>query len=380
MNTVKSLFGNHPCEKLKFNSRQFPVLFIDASDELSEVCIDISAEDLAVCSMAPFEQLGEIYKVSKIIISDEEKMRTKDYSKVLEGLESKIDNSIWLDCGRIDSIIAEILGRRFPSANRLKDIDLIIKTIRDNALHSSNLFEYDNDLRRLFYELCDILRIEWRNFPEEGLADSVIILLEKLKERLNRQRLNEEIMGKIEKLHNKKTMSYSILGEYISATREIILYHNNIKRADPKNEELLTLVVLIHESVHAMLDSNGWYEETLEEPLTEYGMLNACKYLDQIFSKCMLTPYALANVYKKQSGKPIWHYGFGAYIFMVGADRDISEVSPLLKRYRNAKGDYPGMLNDLNAYLEEVFSCSDDYPVTEQKAMLAHIKKYLWFR
>lgn len=157
-----------------------------------------------------------------------------------------------------------------------------------------------------------------------------------------------------------------ILGEYISSSKKVILYHNSIISDNSINSDNLLAIVYVHEMMHAYLDRGSVkeYFDKIEEPIVEYAMLNFFKAFDK-----SICAEAEKYVKEKQQVLGIAHYGFGYCIFKN------PNGTNWLEDYRNAKNSLVKTDPDVAAYLE--YWKTGIYPEKKEKECLEALYKAL---
>lgn len=148
----------------------------------------------------------------------------------------------------------------------------------------------------------------------------------------------EDLMGRIRDIENHITkcrisgrdsifVEIELLGYYTrsgkSGKREIVLLMGTLEKYDPE----LTLVVFVHELMHAFFDSHKEehpYCPAIEEPVAEYGMLCFIEMYERMSPSKNILAFALKHVRAKRNKIGLCHYGFGSYLFdkknSLGAD------------------------------------------------------------
>jgi hypothetical protein len=159
-----------------------------------------------------------------------------------------------------------------------------------------------------------------------------------------------------------------ILGEYDHTNKRVILYNDNIRQANPYNDEFRTncifSVVYVHEMIHAYLDKGKNVIEEIEEPIVESAMLEFFQNYDKDIYE-----FAKQDVEAKQFKSGLIHYGFGYYIFKN------PNGTNWLKDYRYAKNSLVKTDPNVVAYLD--YWKMGIYPEKKEKECLVALYKAL---
>ncbi len=177
--------------------------------------------------------------------------------------------------------------------------------------------------------------------------------------------------------------SNTLLGKYVSNTKTVYLYKDNIRIWGHGEELELLCAVYVHEMFHAYFDMVPHQTiSEIEEPIVECSTL--C-FLE-LFDSAICNVYLDHHVRRKQQSSAICYYGFGAYLYenrsldwmklyQNGFGKIIAN-SPIVEQYKNKffpayrfaeeQSTMDILYSILNPQSKAVFDKSDQFLIIEE--------------
>lgn len=321
-----------------------------------------------------FKDMGDVEGeglVSEIVFSDKEPCY--DFSAFLAKLERETyeedterERFIWARLAEFKDMADYVKRGR----GDIEIFDIRGEYILDMIEHL--IYEFPTEASRRFQRKVNSLRHERLDNP--FMLGAINALIDEMESEYKEvEKARRRVLNVDREAYSRPILR---LGEYVSTSRTIILYYNNIKNSGPTAPETLMQIVFMHELMHALLHPVGQsdysYYEKLEEPICEYGAL--C--LTSAYNNGHLFNLAYNHVADKQRCVPLHHYGFGRYLY----DREKLETdcAPCGKF---AYGLYRQKLKSRASYLQTVdvfndaFAGQYDYPRKKQGKLYDQLYK-----
>lgn len=322
-------------------------------------------QDIMDLGIEMFKDMGDVEGeglVSEIVFSDEEPCY--DFSAFLAKIEREAhecdierERFIWARLEDLKDMVDYVKRGR----GDIEVFGIRGEYILDMIEHL--IHEFPTEATRRFHRKVNSLRHE--RFDNPFMLGAINALIDEMESEYKKGVKARERAKKVD----REAYSRPILrlGEYVSASRTIILYYNNIKNSNPTAPEDFLKIVFMHELMHALVhpvnQSDYSYYEKLEEPICEYGAL--C--LASAYDNDHLFDLAYNHVADKQQRVPLHHYGFGRYLFdREKLDADCAPcgkfVYGLFRQKQKSQHSYLSAVKVFN----EAFAGQYDYPRQKQ--------------